>query len=257
MKIYSKETGFTRSSISKSTRDTNGIDSTVIYDNTRSFTPSSHSNTHDKGNRTSWSFTQDMNSRSQFGMDQVVMQNANRIEWKQCLNLLNLSSFYSHLKNDGSCIMTKNIWLKNSIDASIISPNRQSFICQNSQDQSLNFNHLMDFNFNEVKSEYAYGNPIRQGESQYSNCTSYRRSGGNTSLQCDDEKGSKQKQYRPKQKVYNASHSLQNSARKPSIPERLDSTENLLLRLSDKLDTLIINEPSSVKQPAMIHSKLL
>lgn len=53
MKIYSKETGFTRSSISKSTRDTNGIDSTVIYDNTRSFTPSSHSNTHDKGNRTS------------------------------------------------------------------------------------------------------------------------------------------------------------------------------------------------------------
>ena len=48
IRIESKASGFARSSIWKSMRDTNWVDNSVLYDNSRSFTPNAHSYVHDK-----------------------------------------------------------------------------------------------------------------------------------------------------------------------------------------------------------------
>lgn len=254
IKIESKASGFARSSIWKSMRDTNFVDSSVIYDNSRSFTPNAHLYVHDKNNINSQSFVHDINSRpSHLTIEQRLIQNANRIEWKQWFNLLNLSSFYAHLKNDGTWIMTKNVCIKSSLDGSVVSPDKKNLNCQNSQELSLNFHHSMDFNFNEFKNDFSYGNPQNQRESLLNNSTNYKVSGVNISLQWG-EKDSKPKLTKSKPRICNVSHSLQNSAKKIPFSDRLDSTENLQIKPSDKSDN-IIDESNVIKETSEVNSK--
>ena len=209
-----------------------------------------------KNSINSQSFVHDINSRpSHLTIEQRLIQNANRIEWKQWFNLLNLSSFYAHLKNDGTWIMTKNVYIKSSLDGSVVSPDKKNLNCQNSQELSLNFHHSMDFNFNELKNDFSYGNPQNQRESLLNNSTNYKVSGVNISLQWG-EKDSKPKLTKSKPRICNISHSLQNSAKKIPFSDRLDSTENLQIKPSDKSDN-IIDESNVIKETSEVNSKQL
>ena len=209
-----KELGLSKSSIFKSTKENNWVDSTVIYDNNRSFTPNSCSFVQERTTKFSSSFNQDEGLRSsQLTIDQRLMQNANRVEWKQCLNLLNLTSFYGHLKNDGTCMMMKNISFENSVEGSFLSPNRRSLIYQNLQDLNVIPSQSSEYNItNTSKNEFAYGEVHSQNRLSLIS-TNHKSSAPNILLNSNDS-CSKQMNNRSKPKILNVSHSLQNSARK-------------------------------------------
>lgn len=254
-----------RSTLHKSPDDVNFTDQTVLYKHNRSLTPSglpfmhSHSNSLNiHPNPITDSISGSLRSSLIFNNlkptlpdNYEALENASRIECRQCYSLLNPNDFYNHIRKDGTCAITEN----NNCQSPLIN-RKQSPVCTRSstllnQEPPAHIQRTMQHSHSANKQDFAYGNiitPCEYSHLEGRKCSvtnnSFQKLSGTSISTCIDDGQGLPSGNRHK-KTPSVPQSLQNSLslHNKSINDRLDNTESLLKKINKKFDNIFKDGP--------------
>ena len=128
-----------------------GMDSVIIHESSRVYDQNSMGFYRDRRTRSSVNFQNEDIANAREDADKYLIENANRIEWRKWLNLLNPTSFYGHFKYDGTCAMQNQNKFESPVIRRSISPNCRSVLALNSQDFSLHYPQSIDYSASTIK----------------------------------------------------------------------------------------------------------